>query len=140
WHGIYESALDSLNTLLLERHVLLQFLLLNLSTSLLLATRLWLVSQLLNYPLSFSSGLVLHSVGQLSTIVTVLPAGTIGLREAFIGLGAKALSGHTVNGVLTSTVDRLVATSCIVVLGGISVLVLRKRIARAERDRLTIER
>lgn len=139
WHKIYHSVLDSVNTVLMQRHVLIQFLLLNLSTSLVLATRLWVVSQLLGYPFGFCSGLVLHSVGQLSAIVTVLPAGTIGLREAFIGLGAKALSGQSVNGVLISTVDRLVATCCIIVLGGVSVLVLRGRIAQAERDPLGTE-
>lgn len=133
WSKVYDSLLESLDILFTQRYVLFNFLLLNLITNFVLATRIWLVSRLLGYPFNFWSGLVLQSVGQLSSIVTVLPAGTIGLREALIGLGARGLGNQTVSGVIVSTVDRLVATFCIVFLGGVSMLILRNKIAQAER-------
>lgn len=140
WSKIYNSLLDSLNMLLVQQHVLVQFLLLNLSINLILATRLWLVSQFLGYPFNFWSGLVLQSVSQLNAMVVVLPAGTIGLREAFIGLGAKGLNSQAVHGVMISAVDRLIGMICIVLLGGGSLLIIRHKIAQAERKSLTMKK
>lgn len=139
WRTICHSLFDGADAILLEHSFLVRFLGLNLITNLVLATRLWLISELLGYPFSFWSSLVLQSVGQFSAIVTVLPAGTIGLREALIGLGAKGISGQAVSGVMISTVDRLTTTACIVLLGSISTFILHRRIARAERVPLSSE-
>ena len=132
WGKIYRSILDGADVIMTQPRAVAQFFLLNLLTGLVLATRFWLVSEFLGYSFNFWSCLVLQSAGQLSAIVTVLPAGTIGLREAFVGFGANGLNSRAVTGVMISTVDRLVAMGWIVLLGTISVFVLRHRITQTE--------
>ena len=139
WSKIYRSMLDGSDVILTQPQAVAQFFLVSLLTSLVLATRYWLVSEFLGYSFDFWSCVVLQSTSQLSAIVTVLPAGTIGLREAFVGLGATGLNDQAVTGVMISTVDRIVATTWIVLLGTISVFVLRNKIAQAEQAISTSE-
>ena len=139
WGRIYRSIIAGSDVILTQPQAVAQVFLLDLLTSLVLATRYWLVSESLGYSFNFWSCLVLQSTGQLSAIVTVLPTGTIGLREAFVGLGATGLNDQAVTGVMISTVDRIVATTWIALLGTISLFVLRNKIAQAEQAISTSE-
>jgi len=113
-----------------------QFTLINLLINLVLATRFWVIGRSLGYSFDYAAALVLQSAGQLSSIMSLLPSGTIGLREAFVGLGAFELTREAATGVMISVVDRIVATVWILLFGSISVMFMQRRIARAEHSEL----
>jgi hypothetical protein len=128
----FRSLVFGVDTVLKQPHMALYLLLLNLATDLVLGTRYWLVGVWLGYPVSFASGMVLQSVARATALFAMMPSGTIGLREALTGLGAVGLGQPGVSGVVISATDRIVATAWIVVMGTVSLFVLRSRIASAE--------
>lgn len=104
---------------------------LDLLNGFVLGGRLWLIGTILGYPTNLASGMILQSASRLSAIVTLVPSGTIGLREALTGFGARGLGEAAVQGVIISTVDRIIVTAWIVLLGSISFFILKDKIANA---------
>ncbi len=132
WHRVYRSLLGGLDAILSQPRTVAHFFLLNLLTSLVICARFWLIGGWLGYPVDFASGLVLQGASQATSLITVLPSGVVGLREAFTGLGAAGLGSPAVSGVLIATLDRIVVTGWTILLGSISLVGLYRRIARAE--------
>lgn len=133
WGKIYRSILDGLDVVLTQPQAVVQFFFLNILTSLVVSIRFWLVGTCLGYSVNFASGLVLWNVSQVTAISAVIPFRAIGLREALTGLGATGLGGTAISGVMISTADRIIATATFVLFGGISLFILRNKIARAEK-------
>jgi len=132
WFGrLLRSLASGLDTVLSHPEVVFHWFLLNILTGLVLGTRYWLIGAWLGYSIDFASGMVLQSASRAVAVVTIMPSGTIGLREALTGLGAMGLGVPAAIGVMISTIDRIVATAWIVFLGSISLFILRNRIARA---------
>ena len=132
WFGrLFRSLVSGLETILDQPQTILYLFILNLLTDFVLGIRYWLVGAWLGYPVNFASGMVLQSAARATAVVTIMPSGTIGLREALTGLGAAGLGESAVSGVMISTIDRIVATAWIVLLGSISLFILRNKIAQA---------
>ena len=111
--------------------IVMQLVGLNVVTSIVVGVRFWLVGMWLGYPVDPAGGIILQGVAQLTSIVAIIPSGTVGLREAITGLGAAGLGGAALQGVMISTIDRVVETSIVVVLGGLSLWLLRGVFASA---------
>jgi hypothetical protein len=120
----------SLDTMLSQPRLIVYLFLLNVLTDLILGIRYWLVAKWLNYSVNFASSMVLQSVSRATAIFAVVPSGTIGLREALAGLGATSLGKNAIDGVMISTIDRIVATAWIVLMGTLSMFILRQKIAK----------
>lgn len=129
FNKLIQSLLFSLNTILTQPLLIFYCFCLNIFTGLLLGIRYWLVAKWLGYSMSFASSMVLQSVGRATAGISVIPSGTIGLREALTGLGAAGLRESPVIGVMISTVDRIVATTWIILFGTIGLFFLRKKIS-----------
>ena len=104
----------------------------DLLANLVLGIRFLVISVALGYGLDLAHAMVIQGVTRVSALFTIVPAGTIGVREALSGVGSASLGQAAVAGVMIGTVDRIIATGWIAVLGSISSLVLQRRVARAE--------
>lgn len=131
---LYRSMIQGLDMILKQPQLIIYWFIINLLTGLILGSRFWLISKWLAYPFNFASGMVLQSVDRVTAVITIMPSGTVGLREAFTGLGAKGLGSSVITGVMISTIDRIIATGWIILLGSMSLFILRKRMIRAESD------
>ncbi|MDH5674836.1 MAG: flippase-like domain-containing protein [Myxococcales bacterium] len=103
-------------------------------TNFVMGARFFLVASFLGYDTGFASAMVLQAATRASAVVSLVPAGTIGLREGLSGLAAGALGQAAISGVLIATVDRIVATTWIVLLGTGSSFILKRRLARLDAD------
>ena len=131
WSRLFRSLIRGVEIILDKPQMVFYWFVLNILTDLVLGTRYWLIGAWMGYSTDFASGMVLQSVTRLTAAITVMPSGTIGLREALTGLGATGLGQSAVSGVMISTVDRIIATAWIVLLGSISLFILRSKIAQA---------
>jgi uncharacterized membrane protein YbhN (UPF0104 family) len=104
---------------------------LDVLANLVLGTRFFVVGQSLGYGLDFGSAMVMQGITRVAALFTVVPSGTIGIREALTGLASSGLGKAAVAGVMIATIDRIIVTTWIVVLGSGSLFALRRRMFRA---------
>jgi len=104
----------------------------DLLSNLVLGIRFLMISMYLGYGLDLAHAMVMQGITRVSAVLTIVPSGTIGIREALTGVAAASLGQAAVTGVMIGTIDRIIATSWIVFLGSIASIVVRRRIARAE--------
>ena len=125
---IYHSIMESMKIVLLQPRIVFRIFIINFMINMIIGSEFYLVGSQLGYPVVFTTGLILRSVSILIAI-TPLPNGTIGLREATTGLGTTALGDTIVSGVMISTIERIISTAWIALLGSISMVILYKKIS-----------
>lgn len=125
------SAMQGLSLLSQRPRVFVYWLVLDLLANLILGARFWIVATGLGHRAGFAEALVMQSVGRASTFATVVPSGTLGIREALTGLGAAGLGLSAVDGVLIATVDRIVAIAWIAFFGLVGLYILRKQLEKS---------
>lgn len=140
FHMLLQSALSGVDIILAHPGVLFRFFVLSLTANLSVSVRFWLIGMWLGYPVDFASGLVLWNLNQVTSIFALLPSGAIGFREALTGLGATGLGVAAISGVLVSSVDRMVTLLLSIVLGSLSLLILRRRVTDIENRTTSITR
>ena len=133
WGKIHRSILDGLDLILTRPRAAMQLFALNILTSLVVGMRFWLIGVWLGYSVHLASGLVLWNVSQATAVFAAIPSRAIGLREAFTGLGTTGLGLSGISGVMISATDRIVTMAWVILLGSISIFVLRHKIALSER-------
>ena len=96
-----------------------------------LGMRFFVVGQSLGYGLDLAPAMVMQGITRIAAIFTVVASGTIGVREALTGLASSGLGKAAVAGVMIATIDRIIVTMWFVVLGSVSLFVVRRRVFRA---------
>jgi len=129
------SAMQGLSILSKRPAVFIFWLTLDLLANLILGGRFWIAATGLGYDFSFAEALAMQSVGRASTFATIVPSGTLGIREALVGLGAVGLGQPAIDGVLIATVDRMVAVIWIALFGVVGLFILRKQLEKKYRTR-----
>jgi uncharacterized protein (TIRG00374 family) len=116
--------------MLISRNPVLLVKLVGLQTSfmLLLAIRYWLAFHMLSQNVSVGVVILFSSASVLTQIVSIAPGG-LGVREGLVGGVAAALGFDVGISVVAVGLDRLVATSTILLIGGISTIILGKQIS-----------
>lgn len=129
---LFKSVGSSLEIIFKQPRIIFYWFVLDLLTNLVLGVRFWLEARHLEYPFNFAAAVVLQGISRISAIVSIIPSGTIGLREALTGMGSTGLDEAAVFGVMIATLDRVIVTAWIVVLGTIALFILKNRLLRAE--------
>ncbi|MFC1703613.1 lysylphosphatidylglycerol synthase domain-containing protein [Candidatus Omnitrophota bacterium] len=101
--------------------------LVDFGSSLIWALRFFFTSHYLGFRVSFLQCAIFQGVNCFLLLLTFLPAGAIGFREALLGLTVKNFGGKTSDGVIISMVDRVVAILWILIFGFLSLQILKKR-------------
>ena len=127
-NNLATRGVEGIEKIKANKEFFLYWVILDLLANLSLGTRFWIISGLLDYPYNFSAGMVLQSFTRVSAIITLVPSGTLGIREFLTGLGSLGIGGAIQEGLLIATLDRLIATSLIIVLGTISLFIVRRQI------------
>jgi len=130
WIRVLINLLEGGNQALQRPHILVLYLLINITINLITGLEFWFIGASLGYPVNLPAGLTLRSVNLLIAAMP-LPNGTIGLREAVTALGTLGLGGTADSGVIISTTERIIATSWAVLTGGVSLLILRRKLSGA---------
>lgn len=125
---ILHQAIDG--WVLIRRNPGLLFNLIGLQTGLaiLLAVRYWLAFQMLSQEVTFRETMLFSNATILTQLVSIAPGG-LGVREAIVGAIASALGFDMGVSVVAVGLDRLVSTLTIFLVGGISTIILGKKIS-----------
>lgn len=95
---------------------------------LLLALRYWLSFRMLSQDITITQAVLFASASLLTLIVSIAPGG-LGVREAIVGAVALALGFDLGASVVAVGLDRLVSTTVIFVVGGISTIILTRHLS-----------
>lgn len=109
--------------LLLLKLIGLQMILLLLS-----AIRYWIAFNMLSQTISFSEAMLFATASILTQLVGFAPGG-LGVREVIVGVLASVLGFDMGASVVAIGLDRLISTPPIFLVGGISMIVLGKKIS-----------
>jgi hypothetical protein len=130
---IISSVIDGFDTLAAHLKAIGGMFLSAMASQLIQSAKISLVGQWLGYPIGFSGGLVLNSISLLVSALPI-PNNTLGLKELFTGFGANILGLGTAGGVIIAGVDRVMTLGWNIVIGGICLLLVRSKIAAAEKQ------
>jgi hypothetical protein len=128
---LYSSIIEGIKTVMSKPGVFFFWLGLDLISGLLLGIRYWLIGQYLGYQVDFNSAIVMQSVSRLTAFFTFMPSGALGIREVLTGFGSVGLGDSVVSGVMISTMDRVIVMVYLMIVGGISLFIARRKIARS---------
>lgn len=112
-----------------------RILILQMLMMLLLAFRYWLAFQMLSQDISVAHALLFSSASVLTQLVSIAPGG-LGVTEVIVAGVATLLGFDTGVSVVAVGLDRLISTSIIVLIGGISVMALNFRSSEARNSEL----
>ncbi len=96
-----------------------------------LSLRYWIAFRMVSQEVTFAQVLLFASASILTQLVTIAPGG-LGVREAIVAGVATALGFDTSVSVVAVSLDRLVITIVIVLMGWVSTIILGRQISRAE--------
>ncbi len=133
WLRLIVMILEGGSQALRRPKILIAYFLVNVIVNFVTGLEFWIIGASLGYPVNLAAGLTLRSVNLLIAAMP-LPNGTIGLREAVTALGTLGLGGTADSGVIISTTERIIATSWAVLTGGVSLLILRRKLSGATPD------
>ena len=126
--GVFrKSLLDGVRTISQHPGVVVAWFLLDLGTNLTLGVRFWMLGRVLGYDIEFAAAMIMQAVTRLSALFTIIPSGTIGIREGLTGLGSTGLGKAAIVGMMIATVDRVIVTFWIGAMGILGIIVLRHR-------------
>lgn len=97
--------------------------------TLLLAIRYWLAFQMLSQNVTICDTLLFSTASVLTQLVSFAPGG-LGVREAIVGAVALALGFDMGVSVVAVGLDRLISTSVVLLVGGISAVILSSQISK----------
>jgi uncharacterized membrane protein YbhN (UPF0104 family) len=119
--------------MVLGQHPLLLVVLIGLQviTTLVYASRLWFAFHILSQDVTYAQCLLFSSATILTRLVNIAPGG-LGVREGIVAGVASLLGFEAGVSAVAVGIDRLVATSVIIVLGTIYTYVLSKKATDAE--------
>lgn len=101
-------------------------------TLLLLAARYWLSFHMLSQDVGIGDVTLFSSAAVLTQLVSIAPGG-LGITEAIVGTVASALGFDMGVSVVAVSLDRLVSTAVVLIVGGISTFILgNKLLARPQ--------
>jgi uncharacterized protein (TIRG00374 family) len=104
------------------------------------AGRFWIAFQALSQDVTYAECLLFASATVLTRLVNIAPGG-LGVREGIVAGVASLLGFEAGISAVAVGIDRLVATSMIIVLGTIYTYILSKKATDAESDaRLSLEK
>jgi hypothetical protein len=135
---IVHSVIDGFDTLAAHPKAIAGMFLSGTANQLIQSTKISLVGQWLGYPIGFSGGLVLNGISLLVSALPI-PNNMLGLKELLTGFGANILGLGTAGGVIIAGVDRVMTLGWNIVIGGICLLLVRRKIAAAEKQDAAIE-
>jgi uncharacterized protein (TIRG00374 family) len=94
---------------------------------LILAYRYWLAFHMLSQDVSFGDVILFASASVLTQLISFAPGG-LGITETIVGFVASTLGFELSVSVVAVALDRLVSTSVILLAGGISTIMLGRKI------------
>jgi uncharacterized membrane protein YbhN (UPF0104 family) len=127
-HRLFRQALEGWMLISTNPVLLLQLVVLQAILSVLLALRYWLAFRMLSQQVTMAQTLLFACASILTQLVSIAPGG-LGAREAIVGAVALALGFDAGTSVVAVGLDRLVSTITILLIGGISTVILGKRIS-----------
>jgi hypothetical protein len=130
---VVRSVIDGFDTLAAHPKAIAGMFLSGTTSQILQSFKVGLIGQWLGYPIGFSGGLVLNSI-TLFVSALPIPNNTLGLKELFTGFGANILGLGTAGGVIIASVDRVMTLAWSIFIGGICLLLVRRKIAAAEKQ------
>jgi uncharacterized protein (TIRG00374 family) len=98
---------------------------------LVLAARYWLAFRMLSQQLTFGEVVLLSSSSVLTQMAGFAPGG-LGVREAIVGAVASALGFDLAVSMVAVSLDRLISTVVILIIGGVSTVILGKQISDSQ--------
>lgn len=98
----------------------------------LLAVRYWLSFRMLSQDVSIGDVILFSSAAVLTQLISIAPGG-LGITESIVGAVASALGFDLGVSVVAVSLDRLIATAVVLIIGGISTFLLgNKLLARPQ--------
>jgi len=113
--------------------LLLKLIGLQTSLMLLLAFRYWIAFHMLSQDVSVGEAILFSSASVLTQLVSFAPGG-VGVTEAIVGATASALGFDFSVSIVAVGLDRLLSTSVILLVGGISAVILSSQISKENVD------
>ena len=137
WSGALSSLDRGIDEIVSQWRVVVLWFTFDIFANLVLGIRFAVVGMALGYDVGLAEAMVMQAVTRVAAVFIVVPSGTIGVREGLAGMASSGLGGPAVEGVMIATVDRVIATAWIVVLGSVSVFMMRRRIAHAKGEAIS---
>jgi uncharacterized membrane protein YbhN (UPF0104 family) len=124
-----ENLLDGWQILRRNKKLVIQLIVVQLIALVAMAGRYWIVFRILAQEVNLSSCILFSAAAILTQLITITPGG-LGVREAIVAGVASILGFDFGLGVVAVGIDRLVATTIILILGTFYTYVLSREATR----------
>jgi uncharacterized membrane protein YbhN (UPF0104 family) len=131
WRKRFKQLVEGWQVLSRNRKLIIQLVSVQIVTTLVAAGRFWITFRTLSQDVTYAQCLLFAAATILTRLVNIAPGG-LGVREGIVAGVASLLGFEAGVSAVAVGIDRLVATSVIIVLGTIYTYVLSKKATDAE--------